>query len=113
MDLVYGFAKSTQVTYSMKSDVYILNQILKKGQYMYAYELRFVALDTPSINMIVFAGATYQYNSNMTGELCFIELLTVKRCNNNSFYYSSSNALRVSPSVFAAELVAIVHVVYL
>lgn len=105
----YGFCHLSQVTTPSKRDVKLLNKVMHACTEDPERGLRFFPLDLESMIMGVFLDAGFATNSDMTSQLGFVVALMDKSGNGNVVHYASTKSKRVTRSVLAAELFAMVQ----
>jgi hypothetical protein len=71
--------------------------------------LRYVQLDLHSMKLIVFTDASFANNTDYTSQIGFIICLTDDQNHANILHWSSIKCKRVTRSVLASELYAMVH----
>lgn len=71
--------------------------------------INFVSLDLDSLNMAVFVDEGFTSNPESSSQLGFLITLVDKNINFNIIQYGSLESRRVTRSVLATELLAIVH----
>lgn len=108
-DLTYGFSISAHVTSFCKSHSHTLNKFIKLCRETPHLGLRIVPRKMQKIRVIVFADANFASNETLTSQLGFVICLADGKSNANIGHYSSFKSKRVSRSVLAAEVFALVH----
>lgn len=108
-DFTYRFAACSQVVVPKKVHAKRLNEAIESAKEDPNFGLSFVRLDPSSLRVIVFADASFASNEDLTSQLGFVIGLADKHGNANIVHYSSFKSKRVTRSVLAAELFAVVH----
>jgi Reverse transcriptase (RNA-dependent DNA polymerase) len=71
--------------------------------------LNFVNLDPTSLRLLLFADASFANADNFTSQLGFVIILADEAGNANIIHYGSQKSKRVTRSVLAAEILALVY----
>ena len=108
-DATYAFSVSSQITKPERTDFKNLNNAISSLLNSIEKGLNFVPPDLDSIVMAVFVDAGFGANLDSSSQLGFIITLMDKDANANVVHYGSLKSKRVTRSVLAAELFAMVH----
>lgn len=108
-DCSYAFSKLSQATEPDEKDVKDLNNAIKACKDYHKSGLRFVPLDTSTIELSVFIDAGFATNKDLSSQLGYVIILMDGKRNSNIVHYGSIKSRRVTRSVLAAELFAMTH----
>lgn len=108
-DVTYAFSAASQITKPEMKDFKVLNKTIELMIKTKTQGLRFVPLDLDSIVMAVFVDAGFATNPDSSSQLGFIITLIDTHDHANIIHYGSIKSKRVTRSVLAAELFAMVH----
>lgn len=109
-DVTFAFSYAAQHQQDPTSkNARFLNKAISRCLKSPQLGLKYVPLDTESTHVAVFADASFANNSDYSSQLGFVACLMDKHNRANIINYSSIKSKRVTRSVLAAELYAIVH----
>lgn len=108
-DVTYSFSVASQITNPERIDFKALNNAIISMLNSPEKGLNFVPLDLDSIVMAVFVDAGFGANLDSSSQLGFIITVMDKNGYANVVHYGSLKSKRVTRSVLAAELFAMVH----
>ncbi len=107
-DLSFGFSFAAQATNPDKKDAQALNKVISECISTADIGLNYVSLDMDTLNFSIFVDASFANNRDYSSQLGFIAVLLDGSGNANVVHYASVKSKRITRSVLAAELYAMV-----
>lgn len=108
-EAAFDLSFAAQVINPREEDAKILNKRLQWQIDNSGRGLRFVQLDITSLKVIVFTDASFANNQNLSSQIGYVIVLADDSNKANIIYWSSIKCKRVTRSVLASELYAMVH----
>eukprot|EP00171_Calliarthron_tuberculosum_P004960 IDg4960t1 len=108
-DLSYKFTTAAQCINPTAKDAKLLNKAIEAALQSRHMGLRFVSLDVSTAYIAVFVDASFASNRDYSSQLGFLIALVDSNGFANIIHYASVKSKRVTRSVLAAELYAMVH----
>ena len=105
----FDLSFAAQVTNPTKDDVKALNQRLQWQMDNPQRGLKFVKLDQESLRLIVFTDGSFANNRDYSSQIGYVIVLADKDQNANILHWSSTKCKRITRSVLASELYAMVN----
>lgn len=108
-DATYAFSIASQITKPEKKDFKQLNKTISRTLNGVNKGINFIPLDLDTVFMAVFVDAGFAANPDSSSQLGFVITLMDNEGNANIVHYGSLKFERVTRSVLASELFAMVH----
>ncbi|EED11471.1 hypothetical protein TSTA_007610 [Talaromyces stipitatus ATCC 10500] len=105
----FDLSFAAQITNPGKDDIKSLNKRLQWQLDNAERGLRFVRLDLDSLRLVIFADSSFANNKDFSSQISFVIVLADAVNNANIVHWSSIKCKRVTRSVLASELYAMVH----
>ncbi|EED17146.1 hypothetical protein TSTA_022030 [Talaromyces stipitatus ATCC 10500] len=105
----FDLSFAAQITNPTKDDIKSLNKRLQWQLDNAERGLHFVHLDLDSLRLVIFADSSFANNKDFSSQIGFVIVLADAANNANIVYWSSIKCKRVTRSVLASELYAMVH----
>ena len=107
-DLMFGFSYAAQFPDPTEENFKFLNKVIGKALSTPSKGLRFIPLDSETIVVGVFIDASFACNPGLSSQLGYLITLRDERGVTNVIHYGSVKSKRVTRSVLAAELYAMI-----
>lgn len=108
-DLSHRFSFAAQFVSPQPKDFKLLNNTIQACLDTENDGLKFVPLDLSTMFFAIFIDASFATNEDLSSQLGFVACLCDSKYNANIVHYGSSKSKRVTRSVLAAELYAMVY----
>ncbi|EED22459.1 hypothetical protein TSTA_097080 [Talaromyces stipitatus ATCC 10500] len=105
----FDLSFAAQITNPEKDNIKSLNKRLQWQLDNAERRLRFVRLDLDSLRLVIFADSFFANNKDFSSQIGFVIVLADGANNANIVHWSSIKCKRVTRSVLASELYAMVH----
>ncbi|EED12694.1 conserved hypothetical protein [Talaromyces stipitatus ATCC 10500] len=105
----FDLSFAAQITNPEKDDIKSLNKRLQWQLDNAERGLRFVRLDLDSLRLVIFVDSCFANNKDFSSQIGFVIVLSDAANNANIVHWSSIKCKRVTRSVLASELYAMVH----
>ncbi|RAL58503.1 hypothetical protein DID88_004007 [Monilinia fructigena] len=104
----YHLSVAAQVIDPKEEDAVKLNKVIKWQMDNPTRGLTFVPLDMDSIQLVVFTDASFANNTDLSSQIGYVICLMDKHNNANIIHWTSIKCKRITRSVLASELYALV-----
>ncbi|KHJ30833.1 hypothetical protein EV44_g3495 [Erysiphe necator] len=105
----FDLSSAAQAVRLNNTDINSLNKRLKWQVENSERGLRYVELDKSSIELVVFTDSSFANNKDFSSQIGFVVVLKDKENRANILHWSSTKCKRITRSVLAAELYALVN----
>jgi len=105
----FDLSFAAQVTNPQEDDIKLLNKRLKWQIDNPARGLKFVPLNKNKLKLLVFTDASFANNKDLSSQIGIVIVLADDLDRANTIYWSSTKCKRVTRSILASELYAMVH----
>jgi hypothetical protein len=105
----FDLSFAAQVTDPQKPDFYSLNKRIQWQIDNHARGLKYVQLDTSTLQLVTFTDASFANNKDLSSQIGYIIVLADASGRANILHWSSTKCKRVTRSVLASELYAMAH----
>lgn len=105
-DLMFAFSYAAQFTNPRETEFKMLNKTIKTALQTKDVGLNFIPIDFSTASISGFIDASFAGNSDFTSQLGFIVTLMDAHGNTNIIHYGSIESKKITRSVLAAELYA-------
>lgn len=107
-EAAFDLSFAAQIVNPKEKDAKMLNKRIK-WQIDYSKGLQFVQLDTSTLLLIVFTNVFFANNQNLSSQISYVINLADASNKANIIYWSSKKCKRVTRSILASELYAMVY----
>lgn len=108
-EAAFDLSFAAQVVNPKEKDAKILNKCLQWQMDHFDRGLRFVQLDISNLKLLVFSDAAFANNHDLSSQIGYVIVLADAMDRANIIHWSSIKCKRVTRSVLASELYAMVH----
>jgi hypothetical protein len=108
-EAAFDLSFAAQMTDPGKADIDLLNKRLQWQSENTTRGLRFVKVDMETAKLMVFADASFAGNRDLSSQMGYVIVIVDTGNNANVLHWSSTKCKRVTRSVLAAELYALVN----
>lgn len=108
-EAVFALSVAAQAMQPDENDIKALNEAIKRQKENPKRGLKFVKLDDKSLRLLIFTDASFANNKDLSSQIGYIIVLADSKGNANIIHWSSIKCKRVTRSVLASELYALVH----